>query len=47
MGAALVICTSVTSAGTRDLNLDFTENYFLFVNGVYLQFAPVGQEFNF
>lgn len=47
MGAALVICTAVTSAGTRDLNLDFTENYFLVVNGVYLQFAPVGQEFNF
>lgn len=47
LGAALVICTEVTLAGTRDLNLTFTENYFLVVNGVYLQFATVGQEFKF
>lgn len=41
------VISVVTLAGTRGLNLTFTENYFLVTNGVYLQFATVGQEFNF
>lgn len=47
LGAALVICSVVMHAGTRDANLTSTENYFLVFSGVYLQFIIVGQEFNF
>lgn len=46
-GAAWVIYTVVTPAGTRDLKLASIENYFLVANGIYLQFPTVGQEFNF
>lgn len=47
LGAALVICTAVIPAGTRDLNLASKENYLLVINGLYLQFAMVGQNLTF